>query len=146
MVRVDTLSNTPDWSGALAAYGEGASDVEIAKILNITISKFYQLCEDTPSFRDFADRGRTLSQAWWYEQGRTGLFRKDFNVALWNFNMKNRHGWADRVETNDTTEKEPASLDQAKGQLAAALKSLGKKNPELLSGANLTLVKERDND
>lgn len=136
----------PDWPGALTAYGEGASDVEVAKILKITIAKFYQLYEEVTSFRDFAERGRTLSQAWWYEQGRTGLFRKDFNGALWNFNMKNRHGWTDRVESSDITDKEPINLDQAKGQLAQALKILGKKNPELLSGATLTLVKERKND
>lgn len=135
-------NNGPDWAGALTAYGEGASDVEIAKILGITISKFYQLCEETPSFKDFADRGRTLSQAWWYENGRTGLFRKDFNTALWNFNMKNRFGWADRVESSDTTDKDPQNLDQVKGALASALKRMGKKNPELMSGANLLLGKD----
>lgn len=130
-------ANKPNWKALLEAYGEGASDVEIARLLNITIAKFYQMCEDIPAFNDFVEKGRTLSQAWWYEVGRTSLFNKDLNVALYNFNMKNRHGWADKVDTNDTTNKEPVSLDQAKGQLAQALKRLGKKSPELLSGANL---------
>lgn len=127
----------PDWGALLDAYGEGASDVEIARLLKITINRFYQLVEENPAFADFVERGRTLSQAWWYEKGRTGLWDKNFNVSLWNFNMKNRHGWADKVDTADKTDSDPVNLDQAKAQLAMALKQLGKKNPELVSGVNL---------
>lgn len=132
-----TTSNGPDWKALLAAYGEGASDVEIARLLGITINRFYQLIEETPAFAQFAEQGRTLAQAWWYEKGRTGLWSKEFNTSLWNFNMKNRYGWADKVDTADKTDSDPVNLDQAKAQLAIALKHLGKKNPELLSGANL---------
>ncbi len=127
-----------DFQKLLAMYEQGASDVEIAKALKITIAKFYKLCEEVPEFAEFVERGRTLSQAWWYEVGRTSLFTKEFNVSLYNFNMKNRHGWADKVDTNDTTNKEPVNLDQAKGKLQALLGQLAKKHPELLSGANLT--------
>lgn len=127
----------PDWDKLVALYAEGASDPEIARELKITIARFYQLMEESPSFANFVERGRTLSMAWWYEKGRTGLFAEKFNTSLYNFNMKNRHGWADKVDTNDTTDKDPVNLDQAKGQLAQALKLLGKKHPELLSGANL---------
>jgi hypothetical protein len=134
---MEIISNTPDWKNLLGLYGEGAADVEIARALGITIARFYALCDESDAFKNFAEKGRTLSQAWWYEQGRSGLFREKFNGALWNFNMKNRYGWADKVDTNDTTDKDPVNLDQAKSQLATALKTLGKKNPELLSGANL---------
>lgn len=130
-------SSKPNWELLLKKYEMGASDVEIARALKITIARFYKLCEEVPEFNDFAERGRTLAQAWWYEKGRTNLWNKNFNTALYNFNMKNRHGWADKVDTNDTTDKDPVNLDQAKAQLAIALKALGKKNPELLSGANL---------
>lgn len=129
----------PNWEALLEAYGEGASDVEIARLLKITMARFYELMEEHPAFADFVERGRTLAQAWWYEKGRTSLWDKSFNTALWNFQMKNRFGWADKVDTSDTTDKDPANLDQAKGQLQQALKRLAKKSPELLSGANLNL-------
>lgn len=132
-----TNTVAPDWKALLTAYGEGASDVEIARLLKITLNRFYQLIEEVPAFAEFVEQGRTLSQAWWYEKGRTGLWSKDFNVSLWNFNMKNRYGWADKVDTADKTDSDPVNLDQAKAQLAQALKRLSKKNPELLSGANL---------
>lgn len=142
-----TTSNTaPDWEALLRQYGEGASDVEIARLLKLTIKRFYQLCEESPAFGEFAEKGRTLAQAWWYEKGRTALFDKTFNTALWNFNMKNRYGWADRVESSDTTDKDPVNLDEAKAQLATALKRLGKKNPELLSGVNLSLKPQSENE
>ena len=140
-MATETTSKTPDWQQLLSLYGEGAADVEIARALGITIERFYQLSEESDAFKNFAEKGRTLSQAWWYEQGRTGLFREKFNGALWNFNMKNRYGWADKVDTNDTTDKDPVNLDQAKAQASATIKILAKKNPELFSGANLTLPK-----
>lgn len=135
-------SNPPDWNALLDLYGEGASDVEIARALGITIARFQHLCQETPAFATFAERGRTLSQAWWVEQARLNLWKKDFNVALWNFNMKNRFGWADKTETTDNTDKGPVNLDQLNTQLVSALKALGKKHPDLLSGANLSLVKD----
>lgn len=138
-------SSKPNWELLLKKYEMGASDVEIARALKITIARFYKLVEEVPEFADFVERGRTLSMAWWYEKGRTGLFMKGFNVALYNFNMKNRHGWADKVDTNDTTDKDPVNLDQAKSQLAIALGALAKKHPELLSGANLS-PKKNAND
>lgn len=138
------MSNSPDWKALLELYGEGASDVEIARALDITTARFFYLCQEVPAFADFAEKGRTLSQAWWVEQARKNLWKKDFNVALWNFNMKNRYGWADKTEMSDTTDKTPVNKDQLEAQLATALKSLGKKNPELISGANLKLVKDAD--
>ena len=126
------------------AYLSGAGDVEVAKILDITIGRFYQMCEEMPEFNKFVEQGRTLAQAWWYEKARTNLWNKDFNTALWNFNMKNRFGWADKVDTADKTNSEPVDLDKAKGQLAATLKRLSRTNPELLSGINLNVSTELD--
>lgn len=141
-----TSDTSPNWEALLDSYGEGASDVEIARLLKITLARFHQLCEESPAFFSFADRGRTLSQAWWYEKGRTSLFDKNFNTALWNFNMKNRHGWADKVDTTDNTDKDPVNLDALKGQLASAMQRLAKKNPELLSGVNLTKPSPEENE
>lgn len=135
-------SSNPDWNSLVEEYSLGASDVEIAKLLKITINKFYQLIEENAAFAEFVDRGRTLSRAWWESQARKNLWNKEFNTALWNFNMKNRYGWADKVDTNDTTNKDPVSLDALKSDLAQALTRLSKKNPELLKGVHLNGVKE----
>lgn len=137
--------SNPQYQVLLDLYTEGASDIEIARAMQITIARFYRLCEEVPAFAEFVERGRTLAQAWWYEQGRKNLWRKDFNTVLYNFNMKNRHGWADKVDTNDTTNKEPVNLDQAKGQLQAILSKLAKSNPELLSGVNLLPKSDDEN-
>ena len=120
------------WKALLDLYDNGASDAEIARELEITISRFYQLCEENDAFNKFAEKGRTLAMAWWYKQGRLGLFLEKFSSPLYNFNMKNRYGWADKVESNDTTNKEPADINQLQGSLKAALKKIAKTNPDML--------------
>lgn len=120
-----------------AAYAEGASDVEIAALLDITIAKFYQLVEEEPSFAMLVEKGRTLAHAWYMQIGRKNLWNKEFNSTLYNFQMKNRYGWADKVDTADTTDKDHVNLDKMKSDLASALKKLAKTSPELLANSNL---------
>lgn len=129
-------------NAAKNAYEEGASDVEVAKVLKVTITRFHQMCEEIPDFAAFVDQGRTLSQAWWVEKARKNLWNKDFNTSLWNFNMKNRYGWADKIDTADKTSDENLNIDQIKGQVSAQIQRLAKNNPELLSGANLNSNKD----
>mgnify|MGYP003531648530 CR=1 FL=1 len=133
-----------DWKAIADEYATGAADVEIAKLLDITINDFYRLEQEQPAFAKFVDKGRTMSQAWWYEKARKGLFTKEFNTALWNFNMKNRFGWADKTDIQDTTNKDPVNLDQAKSQLQAALKRVSQSSPEILSGLNLIKGGKKD--
>ena len=140
--EMETGSNkVPDWNRLMQEYEIGASDVEIAVLLGITLNRFLQLEQENPAFAEFVERGRTLARAFWYRVGRTALYDKNMNTSLYVFNMKNRFGWADKVETNDTTDKENLDQDKLRAQLQIALKRLGKKNPELLSGANLHLTK-----
>lgn len=127
----------PDWAKLSAMYGEGAGDPEIARALGIPMKKFHQLYEDVQAFADFVDMGRTLSMAWWYEQGRRGLTADKFNGPLFGFNMKNRFGWADKVDTTSVNDG-PIDLDKIKGELALALKKLGKVYPELVSPDKLS--------
>lgn len=134
------ITTKPNWDLLIQEYSEGASDVEIARLLKITYARFLALCEEVPEFSTFIERGRTLAQAWWYEQGRKNLWNKEFNTTLYNFNMKNRHGWADKVDTNNGSGTD-VNLDQAKAALTAALRAVAKTNPELLTGANLHIVK-----
>lgn len=126
------MSNPLNWDQVKEAYGEGASDVEIARLLNLSETEFYEYENEHPEFARFLAKGRTLSKAWWYEKHRTNLGNKEFNTSLYNFAMKNRFGWADKVESNDTTDKDPVNLDQMKAQLNSALTRMGKKDPELI--------------
>ncbi len=51
--------------------------------------------------------------------------------------MKNRFGWADKTDIQDTTDKDPVNLDHAKSQLQSALKRIAEHSPEIVSGLRL---------
>lgn len=139
------MSNQPiNWEEISKIYLEGGFDVNVAKALDITIANFYQLEQEQPAFAKFIEKGRTLSKAWWYDQCRKNLMTKGFNTALYNFVMKNTQGWADKTDIQDTTNKDPVNLDQAKSQLQAALKRVSQSSPEILSGLNLIKGGKKD--
>lgn len=116
-------------------YAEGGADVEVARLLGLSMKKFYELVEENSSFADVVERGRTFSQAWWMEAGRRGLFADKFNASVYALSMKNRFGWADKVETGDKASSMTVNADEAQAQLRHALKKLSKTNPELLQKA-----------
>lgn len=54
-------------------------------------------------FLDARKKGDALSLLWWEKEGKDGMWSgKQFNAAIWMINMKNRHGWRDRVEMKST--------------------------------------------
>ena len=122
----------PDWAYLSSLYENGAGDVEIARELKIPVREFYKMEKELPTFARFVELGRTMSQAWWYSKGRTNIANKDFNTSLYNFNMKNRFGWADKVETTDKSSDETLNADQLKAEIHRLGKKLSKKSPELL--------------
>lgn len=126
------MANKPiDWERIREEYAEGASDVEIAKLLDMTEEQFYRTESDNQAFAIFVQKGRTLSKAWWYELSRRNVRNKEFNTPLYVMNMKNRFGWADKIESNDTTNKEPVNLDQMRSDLRKQMERLAKKDPDL---------------
>lgn len=122
-----------DWERIREEYAEGASDVEIAKLLDMTEEQFYRTEADNQAFAIFVQKGRTLSKAWWYELSRRNVRSKEFNTPLYIINMKNRFGWADKIESNDTTNKDPVNLDQMRADLRKAMERIAKKDPDLRS-------------
>lgn len=62
-----------------------------------------------PEFKEAKAMGETLSQDWLEEAGLTAMNQpsNQFNSTVWIFTMKNRCGWADKVEmsSNETGEK-----------------------------------------
>lgn len=129
---MSTPTNQPSkFEQVMAEYAQGASDVEIAKMLDMTEVQFYQTEQDNPAFATFVQKGRTLSKAWWYELSRKNVKNKEFNTPLYTINMKNRFGWADKVDTNDTTDKDPVNLDAARAELQRQMAKIMKKDPNL---------------
>lgn len=114
-------------------YTEGGSDVEVASALSITLNKYYELCDEIPELNTIAELGRTVAEAWWMAKGRSNLWNKEFNSSLYNFQMKNRYGWADKVDTAEKNTSEPTNVDAQRAELGRLLRKLGKKHPELLS-------------
>jgi len=80
---------------------------------------------DDPAFADLVEHGRLCSQAWWLELGRkcakAGAPAQAF--SFWDKWMKNRYGWADKVETSDGKQINEMSSDE----IAARIKQLNAK-------------------
>lgn len=129
-----------EWKKDLVSlYSDGGSDVEAAKVLGITFAKFQQMYLEHPAFAEIIDNCRTLSHAWWVEKARTNLYNKDFNVALWNFNMKNRYGWADKSEVKEERAGKDMDMDAVRTELMKQMPAFFDKFPELRN--HLALVK-----
>lgn len=80
---------------------EGMAKVEVAARLGIdrdTIKEWRKTNED---FSAALKKGEELSEAWWLAKGRVNLENREFNSTLWYMNMKNRHGWSDKVEKKE---------------------------------------------
>jgi len=136
---VGLTTETPSkWAELLSLYEEGASDVEVCKLLKLTQPKFDKLYSESEPFAAIIDWGRTLSTAWWYETLRKNVKNKTFNTVLFNFAMKNLHGWADKVDTTTNLDTNQ-STDKARSELVALLAKLEKDDPSLAK--SLKLVK-----
>ena len=120
-------------------YAEGGSDAEVAAHLNITIKEFYKQMADSRPFALLVEMGRTLSMAWWEKQARLNVKNKTFNTPLWVFSMKNKYGWADKVETTSTNENLNTSLDSLRSDIDRKLKRLYKDNAAGLTAAQEVL-------
>ena len=82
---------------------EGCSDVEIRAAFcwdgkSFNHSAWDALLERDEEFLATIKKAKVLCQAWWENQGRTGIRGKDFQTGLWTMNMKNRFGWKDKIE------------------------------------------------
>lgn len=135
-----SLPSSPNWDELELLYAEGASDVEIACALHITMRKFQKMYQDSKPFADWVDMGNTIASAWWVSQGRLHLKNKTFNSSLWGFNMKNRYAWAEKSELSNLADKDDSDLEKLKRELQATMRIIAKDNPDLLSGKHLQIV------
>jgi hypothetical protein len=86
---------------------EGASATEVRAETGIGRELWERLEEEEPEFREVAQLGRELSEAWWMNQARSNLYNGKFQTVLWYMNMKNRFGWKDKAEVDYTSGGKP---------------------------------------
>lgn len=113
-------------------YSLGYSDAEVAAALKMTLRDFHRQLSDNATFAKLVEYGRTLSTAFWESLARKNVNNKTFNSPLYAFYMKNKFGWADKVETTNTTENTNISMDALKQEILRKAKDLADANtPEL---------------
>ena len=96
----------------LDLYKVGASDVEIRLMLADKYDNTGYLSQDLwdrwiqeeEIFSLTVKKGREYCKKWWETEGRTNLTNKEFSPVLWYMNMKNRFGWKDKQEVENTGE------------------------------------------
>ena len=99
-----------DWyQQILNEYSEGASDVDIRAMLigwldSFSLDLWNRWIEEEEEFSLTIKKGKQLSEAWWTKSGRKNLENKDFSATLFYMNMKNRFGWADKVQQENKNE------------------------------------------
>ena len=111
----EDISTLPEgWQNeVIELYKEGANDVEVKAWIHEQRGRFSndlweRWINEEPEFSETIKRGRMLSESWWLKEGRLSLRDNRFNSVLWYMNMKNRFGWADRQEIEQTLK---ASVD-----------------------------------
>jgi transposase len=82
---------------------EGCSKVEVCAALGICYETWMNFQKAHEDFSLSVKRGEQLSEAWWQREGRTNLKDRDFSATLWYMNMKNRFGWKDKHEVDNTS-------------------------------------------
>ena len=94
---------------------EGYSKEAVAGHLNISKNTLYEWAEKYPDFKDAISIGETKSRLFWegslvkhHIHTKNG---KQLNGQVFNLNMKNRFGWADKHDvTNEEKKKEKKSF------------------------------------
>ncbi len=92
---------------------EGASIIELAVMLDIARSTFYELSERDKEFSNTVKKCKELCEVWWVKKGRISLENKDFSYTGWYMNMKNRFNWKDKqdITSNDQEIKQITGIN-----------------------------------
>ena len=82
------------------AMSKGYSKEAAAHEIGIAKDTFYAWDKKHKEFSDAIKEGEKASRHFWEKLGIAGAMGKvpGFNATSWIFNMKNRHGWADKKE------------------------------------------------
>jgi len=80
---------------------QGKSVVWMASQLRVTRDTLYEWAKVHPEFSDAFTQARLNCQAWWEDQGQTGMVTPGFNAAVWSKNMGARFkdDWSEKTMT-----------------------------------------------
>lgn len=147
----DVVASGRSWAKELIAlYEDGCSDAEVAAQMRIPLREFYQQITENTAFGKLVEFGRTLSLAFWERQARENIGNKQFNSSLYSFYMKNKHGWAEKVDTSAQTELNVSADELKEKLLKQTAKFVERYSPELtdaqrvLSGVGKTMMEGDD--
>ena len=145
----EQLGSSSEWARKITDYyAQGYSDAEVAAELKITLKDFNKHLAENAGFSKLVNFGRTLSTAFWEGLARKNIANKQFNTPLYNFYMKNKYGWADKIETSNSNDNTNMNMDALKAELARKLKKLTDDNSFDIKEAQAVLqpVDSRVND
>lgn len=101
-----TLADFPEgWvEDAIGLYSRGAADIEIRGQVfgGMSHDLWTRLLAEEPLFSETVNRGRILSESWWYEQGRTALHLDKFQNGPYALHMQNRFNFNSKVSAELT--------------------------------------------
>jgi hypothetical protein len=106
---------------------QGLSFESFCGSINIVKRTGYTWVKEHPDFAEAKDIGFEKNREFWEKVGIEGLWGdKDsrFNSTVWVFNMKNRHGWRDRVEMIGKDGGPIQYADLSEEQIDAKMKEL----------------------
>lgn len=148
------VASGKDWAKLLIdLYSEGCSDAEVAADMRITIKEYYTQIAENATFAKLVEYGRTLSLAHWEGLARKNVTNKQFNGQLYTFYMKNKHNWADKIESKTELDGPDLNLDQLRTKVAQqTARFIERHTPELtdaqrvMSNVQLGMRQEDDNE
>ncbi len=136
----EQLGSSSEWARKITDYyAQGYSDAEVAAELKITLKDFNKHLAENAGFSKLVNFGRTLSTAFWEGLARKNIANKQFNTPLYNFYMKNKYGWADKIETSNSNDNTNMNMDALKAEIARKLKKLTDDNSFDLTEAQRVL-------
>lgn len=79
---------------------QGLSFEACAGIFRVSKETIYEWTRVHPEFAEAKKEGVARNHVFWEKLGLAGAAGKlkNFNAPTWIFNMKNRHGWRDKIE------------------------------------------------
>lgn len=84
---------------------DGLSYETYAAVVGVNIDTLYHWEGLHPEFSEAKKLAFLQNKLFWERLGMAGMAGKipGFNATVWIFNMKNRHQWRDRIETENKT-------------------------------------------
>lgn len=85
----------------------GGSIKSLSAKLGVSFDAMYKWFDKYPEFNEAKKVGESLSYAWFEEQSHRGMWiptahGEVLNTTLWYMNMKNRFGWRDKHEVEQS--------------------------------------------